>query len=111
MLEGGRPCSSINKDHLCRKLDSFSKTNSNSCEMLIAQQANANLELQLKQALDKQYEATKQAMSLAERNEELEKELREIDRLTSAINSNATMRESNKRACRIQVSFNFIFIQ
>ena len=46
-----------------------------------------------------------QAMKLAERNEELEKELRDIDHIALAVEAdcNTAVKENNRRICRLQV--------
>lgn len=47
-----------------------------------------------------------QAMKLAKRNEELEKELRDIDHVALAVEAdcNSTVKENNRRVCRLQVT-------
>ena len=56
--------------------------------------------------MDKQHEAMSQAMKLAERNEELEKELRDIDHIALAYEAdcNSAVKENNKRVSQVQVS-------
>ena len=46
-----------------------------------------------------------QAMKLATRNEELEKELRDIDHVALAVEAdcNSAVKENNRRVCRLQV--------
>ena len=46
-----------------------------------------------------------QALKLAERNEELEKELRDIDHIALAVEAdcNTAVKENNRRVCRLQV--------
>lgn len=46
-----------------------------------------------------------QAMKLAARNEELEKELRDIDHIALAVEAdcNSAVKENNRRVCRLQV--------
>lgn len=46
-----------------------------------------------------------QAMKLASRNEELEKELRDIDHVALAVEAdcNSAVKENNRRVCRLQV--------
>ena len=57
------------------------------------------------ESLNKQHDAMSQAMKLAARNEELEKELRDIDHVALAVEAdcNSTVKENNKRVCRLQV--------
>lgn len=47
-----------------------------------------------------------QAMKLAARNEELEKELRDIDHVALAVEAdcNSAVKENNRRVCRLQVT-------
>lgn len=57
------------------------------------------------EALNKQHDAMSQAMKLAARNEELEKELRDIDHVALAVEAdcNSAVKENNRRVCRLQV--------
>lgn len=57
------------------------------------------------ESLNKQHDAMSQAMKLAARNEELEKELRDIDHVALAVEAdcNSTVKENNRRVCRLQV--------
>ncbi|XP_057321420.1 centrosomal protein of 135 kDa isoform X2 [Microplitis mediator] len=73
-------------------------------EVRVLQQAKLNLEQQLRDALDKQHDAMTQAMKLAERNEELEKELKDIDHIALAVEAdcNSTVKENNKRVSQLQ---------
>lgn len=54
-----------------------------------------------------------QAMKLAKRNEELEKELRDIDHVALAVEAdcNSAVKENNRRVCRLQViiTTNYIY--
>lgn len=61
------------------------------------------------EALNKQHDAMSQAMRLVERNEELEKELRDIDRvaLSTEADYNSKVLENNRRVCKLQVSTHF----
>lgn len=57
------------------------------------------------ESLNKQHDAMSQAMKLARRNEELEKELRDIDHVALAVEAdcNSAVKENNRRVCRLQV--------
>jgi len=57
------------------------------------------------ESLNKQHDAMSQAMKLATRNEELEKELRDIDHVALAVEAdcNSAVKENNRRVCRLQV--------
>lgn len=58
------------------------------------------------EALNKQHDAMSQAMKLATRNEELEKELRDIDFVALAVEAdcNSAVKENNRRVCKLQVN-------
>lgn len=58
------------------------------------------------ESLNKQHDAMSQAMKLAARNEELEKELRDIDHVALAVEAdcNSAVKENNRRVCRLQVT-------
>ncbi|XP_033216030.1 centrosomal protein of 135 kDa isoform X2 [Belonocnema kinseyi] len=106
ILEDGRPYSAVSKDCFCKNSEK-SYSLRNYCEGIdstILQQAKCDLERQLKDALNKQHEAMSQALKLAERNEELEKELRDIDHIALAVEAdcNTTVKENNRRVCRLQ---------
>lgn len=57
------------------------------------------------EALNKQHDAMSQALKLADRNEELEKELRDIDHIALAVEAdcNSAVKENNKRVSKLQV--------
>ncbi|XP_063979258.1 centrosomal protein of 135 kDa isoform X2 [Diachasmimorpha longicaudata] len=115
LLEGGRPYLAVSKDCSCRQTEaSCIQCNSNRKtarggegswnEVKVLQQVKLNLEEQLKEALEKQHDAMSQAMKLAERNEELEKELRDIDHIALAVEAdcNSTVKENNRRVSQLQ---------
>lgn len=58
------------------------------------------------EALNKQHDAMAQALKLADRNEELEKELKDIDYIALAVEAdcNSTVKENNKRVSKLQVN-------
>ncbi|KAH0554612.1 hypothetical protein KQX54_011905 [Cotesia glomerata] len=101
----------IGNDCTCRKNERCVECNllgsnklSEINEVRVLQQAKLNLEQQLRDALDKQHDAMTQAMKLAERNEELEKELKDIDHIALAVEAdcNSTVKENNKRVSQLQ---------
>ncbi|XP_011297074.1 centrosomal protein of 135 kDa isoform X2 [Fopius arisanus] len=115
MLEGGRPYLAVSKDCSCRQAEANciqcnssrkSSRGGEACwnEIKVLQQVKGNLEQQLKEALEKQHDAMSQAMKLAERNEELEKELKDIDHIALAVEAdcNSTVKENNRRVSHIQ---------
>ncbi|XP_058809079.1 centrosomal protein of 135 kDa [Phymastichus coffea] len=115
MLEGGRPCTSINKDHCCirsEKMNGFHRY-SHEDELANLEEAKMKLEQQLKEALNKLHDAMAQAMKLAERNEELERELKDVDRLALRVEAdcNSTVKENNRRVCRLQEKLEDVMIQ
>lgn len=106
LLENGRTYVGASKES-----SAYKKTINNNCscttdynELKILQQAKFNLEQQLRDALDKQHDAMSKAMKLADKNEELEKELRDIDHIALAVEAdcNTTVKENNKRVSELQ---------
>ncbi|XP_051170534.1 centrosomal protein of 135 kDa-like isoform X2 [Leptopilina boulardi] len=117
MLEGGRPYNAVAKECSCNK---FEKTHNSqdcheieNCDLKILLKAKTDLEHQLKEALNKQHEAMSQALKLAERNEELEKELRDIDHIALSVEAdcNTAVKENNRRVCRLQEKLNEVLTQ
>ncbi|XP_024940651.1 uncharacterized protein LOC107267564 isoform X3 [Cephus cinctus] len=112
MLEGGRPFAAVSKDCCCRRVDKNHRDPDNN-EVKILQQAKLDLELQLKDAINKQHDAMSQAVKLAERNEELEKELSDIDRIALAVEAdcNTAVKENNRRVCKLQEKLEDVMTQ
>ncbi|XP_078052168.1 uncharacterized protein LOC144478274 [Augochlora pura] len=107
LLEGGRPYSAVSKDCSCKKMESnlISSTEEIDLhELKILQQEKLELEQQLKEALNKQHDAMTQALKLADRNEELEKELRDIDHIALAVEAdcNSAVKENNEKVSKLQ---------
>ncbi|XP_043584009.1 centrosomal protein of 135 kDa-like isoform X1 [Bombus pyrosoma] len=107
MLEGGRPYLAVSKDCACKKAESsfvMSNYNIDGNELKVLQQEKLELEQQLKEALNKQHDAMSQALKLADRNEELEKELRDIDHIALAVEAdcNSAVKENNRRVSKLQ---------
>ncbi|XP_011137532.1 centrosomal protein of 135 kDa isoform X2 [Harpegnathos saltator] len=116
MLEGGRPYTAVSKDCVCKKLEKKAGATHDVVEtsqMRVFQQAKLELEQQLKEALNKQHDAMSQAMKLAARNEELEKELRDIDHVALAVEAdcNSAVKENNRRVCRLQEKLEDVMTQ
>ncbi|XP_061932659.1 centrosomal protein of 135 kDa isoform X2 [Apis cerana] len=103
MLEGGRPYLAVSKDYKKTENNYVISDNVND-ELKILQQEKLELEQQLKEALNKQHDAMSQALKLADRNEELEKELKDIDYIALAVEAdcNSTVKENNKRVSKLQ---------
>ncbi|XP_014476061.1 PREDICTED: centrosomal protein of 135 kDa isoform X3 [Dinoponera quadriceps] len=116
MLEGGRSYAAVSKDCVCKKLEKKAGATHDVMEvneMRILQQTKLELEQQLKEALNKQHDAMSQAMKLAARNEELEKELRDIDHVALAVEAdcNSAVKENNRRVCRLQEKLEDVMTQ
>ncbi|XP_011695097.1 PREDICTED: centrosomal protein of 135 kDa isoform X1 [Wasmannia auropunctata] len=114
MLEGGRSYAAINKDCSCKKMEKKAGHDTTEIsEVRVLQQAKLELEQQLKESLNKQHDAMSQAMKLAARNEELEKELRDIDHVALAVEAdcNSTVKENNRRVCRLQEKLEDVIMQ
>ncbi|KAG5335528.1 CP135 protein, partial [Acromyrmex heyeri] len=110
MLEG-RSYPAINKDCIKKSGGTHDATEIN--EVKVLQQVKLELEQQLKESLNKQHDAMSQAMKLAARNEELEKELRDIDHVALAVEAdcNSTVKENNRRVCRLQEKLEDVMTQ
>ncbi|XP_076665146.1 uncharacterized protein LOC143367341 isoform X2 [Andrena cerasifolii] len=116
MLEGGRPYLAVSKDCACKKTESnfiMSNDNSDADGLMILQQEKLELEQKLKEALNKQHDAMSQALKLADRNEELEKELRDIDHIALAVEAdcNSAVKENNKRVSKLQQKLEDVMTQ
>ncbi|KYN16644.1 hypothetical protein ALC57_11153 [Trachymyrmex cornetzi] len=113
MLEGGRSYSAISKDCTCKKKSGATHDATEINEVKVLQQVKLELEQQLKESLNKQHDAMSQAMKLATRNEELEKELRDIDHVALAVEAdcNSAVKENNRRVCRLQEKLENIMTQ
>nr|XP_012228872.1 PREDICTED: centrosomal protein of 135 kDa isoform X3 [Linepithema humile] len=116
MLEGGRSYAAVTKDCICKKMEKKSGAVHDIMELnevRTLQQAKLELEQQLKEALNKQHDAMSQAMKLATRNEELEKELKDIDHVALAVEAdcNSTVKENNRRVCRLQEKLEDVMTQ
>ncbi|XP_025989831.1 centrosomal protein of 135 kDa isoform X2 [Solenopsis invicta] len=116
MLEGGRSYAAISKDCICKKMEKKAGAThdvSDISDVRILQQAKLELEQQLKESINKQHDAMSQAMKLASRNEELEKELRDIDHVALAVEAdcNSTVKENNRRVCKLQEKLEDVLMQ
>ncbi|XP_071644762.1 uncharacterized protein [Temnothorax longispinosus] len=117
MLEDGHSYVPVGRDCTCRKMEKKAGVTYGDVteinEVRILQQAKLELEQQLKESLNKQHDAMSQAMKLAARNEELEKELRDIDHVALAVEAdcNSTVKENNRRVCRLQGKLEDVMMQ
>ncbi|XP_011883028.1 PREDICTED: centrosomal protein of 135 kDa [Vollenhovia emeryi] len=114
MLEDGHSYVPVSKDCACRKMEKKAGAHDAEIgEVRILQQAKLELEQQVKESLNKQHDAMSQAMKLAARNEELEKELRDIDHVALAVEAdcNSAVKENNRRVCRLQEKLEDVMMQ
>ncbi|XP_072746619.1 centrosomal protein of 135 kDa [Anoplolepis gracilipes] len=115
MLEGGRSYAAVCKDCTCKKMEKKigATHDTQISELRILQHAKLELEQQLKESLNKQHDAMSQAMKLAKRNEELEKELRDIDHVALSVEAdcNSAVKENNRRVCRLQEKLEDVMTQ
>ncbi|XP_071559651.1 uncharacterized protein [Temnothorax nylanderi] len=117
MLEDGHSYIPVGRDCTCRKMEKKAGVTYSDVteinEVRILQQAKLELEQQLKESLNKQHDAMSQAMKLAARNEELEKELRDIDHVALAVEAdcNSAVKENNRRVCRLQEKLEDVMMQ
>ncbi|XP_066590884.1 centrosomal protein of 135 kDa isoform X2 [Prorops nasuta] len=116
LLEGGRPHTAVVSDCYCKNMEEHfneSQDNREVSELRILQQTKLELEKELKDALQKQHEAMSHAMKLAERNEELEKELRDIDNIALAVEAdcNTAVKVNHMRVCKLQQKLDDVVTQ
>ncbi|KYM81307.1 hypothetical protein ALC53_08254 [Atta colombica] len=113
MLEGGCSYAAISKDCTYKKKSGATRDATDINEVKVLQQVKLELEQQLKESLNKQHDAMSQAMKLATRNEELEKELRDIDHVALAVEAdcNSAVKENNRRVCRLQEKLENVMTQ
>ncbi|KAF2883200.1 hypothetical protein ILUMI_22975 [Ignelater luminosus] len=102
MLEGGRPIHALNKD--CCYRDAEGKICLMQKEISSLEKEKLELENRLKEAVAKQHEAMKRALHLADRNKQLEQELRDIDQMALAVEAdcNTTSKMNAEKVHRLQ---------
>ncbi|KAK9710694.1 hypothetical protein QE152_g25895 [Popillia japonica] len=102
LLEGGRPIQALNQD--CCYKDVELKMSRMQDDIEIMQRSRKDLENRLKEAVIKQHEAMKRALTLAERNKVLEKEMRDIDQIALAVEAdcNSTVKCNANKLYRLQ---------
>lgn len=110
-MEGGRPVQALNQD--CCYKDVEAKMIRMQEDIEILQRSKRDLENRLKEAVIKQHEAMKRALSLAERNKVLEKEMRDIDQIALAVETecNTTAKSNANKVCRLQEKVHESIIQ
>ncbi|KAB0799230.1 hypothetical protein PPYR_07110 [Photinus pyralis] len=102
MLEGGRPMAAVYKDYCPKESEGLVTQLQKQASFL--QKEKAELEVRLKEALGKQHEAMKRALSLADRNKHLEDELRDIDQmaLTVEADCNMAVKSTTEKVSRLE---------
>ncbi|GLH01225.1 Centrosomal protein of 135 kDa [Gryllus bimaculatus] len=102
MLEGGRPISAVGKDYCVKEMEIQFKMYKEEVKRL--EKENKELEVNLKEAVASHHEASSKACRLAERNKQLETELRDIDHMALTVEAecNSTVKENNKKVHKIQ---------
>ncbi|XP_049825756.1 centrosomal protein of 135 kDa isoform X3 [Aethina tumida] len=113
LVQGGRPLKALNKDCCYKNVD-------NKCQALHEhihklKEENILLQNNLKDAVNKQHEAMRRALHLAERNKQLEKELKDIDQIALAVEAecNDVVKNKAETVSRLQdrVNESLIVIQ
>lgn len=101
-MEGGRPIQALNQDCCYKDVDVKMTRMQEDIDNL--QKSKKDLENRLKEAVIKQHEAMKRALSLAERNKVLEKEMRDIDQIALAVEAecNSTVKCNYNKVSRLQ---------
>ncbi|KAF5281939.1 hypothetical protein FQA39_LY00463 [Lamprigera yunnana] len=101
MLEGGRPLTAINRDCYCKKIEPVGQLQS---QISFLEREKSDLERNLKDAITKQHEAMKRALTLADRNTQLEQELQDMDRVALKVeaDSNTAVRNANDKVSRLE---------
>ncbi|XP_023719195.1 centrosomal protein of 135 kDa isoform X2 [Cryptotermes secundus] len=105
MLEGGRPIDAVRKDCQCTCKDMTHQLNTLSNEINILERKKRELEEQVEESVSSQHEAMTRAVMLADRNKQLEKELRDMDQVALAVEAecNSAVQENTMRVSKIQV--------
>ncbi|XP_046968605.1 centrosomal protein of 135 kDa [Vanessa cardui] len=101
LLEGGRPIAAINKDYNSYKPDV--KIEKLIREIKELQKANENMKKEMEKSLEKQHEAMLRALSLADKNRNLQEELKKVDKLALKVEE-----DCNKRLASLMNEINFM---
>ncbi|XP_060532572.1 centrosomal protein of 135 kDa isoform X2 [Cylas formicarius] len=106
LLEGGRPYKSVSDECCFKNVDT--KISVLQDEIRSLEKDKKELHIQLKEALSKQHEAMRRAIHLAERNKQLEKEMKDIDAIALDVeaNCNSTVQDNAKKVTRLQDRIN-----
>lgn len=98
MLEGGRPLDALTNECCYQEIQREMKGKQEEIKFL--QKSKSEMEIKLKDARNKQHEAMKHALSLAERNTQLEKELRDIDQMALTVEQECN---DSKKTCDVKM--------
>lgn len=91
MLCGGRPSAALGKDCCYRGIGTLAE------DVETLQKEKVALQVQLKESVSQQHEAMQRALRLAEQNEQLDKELHEMERVALSVEEEANEKLSNKK--------------
>ncbi|CAG9823230.1 unnamed protein product [Phaedon cochleariae] len=106
LLEGGRTTKVLSKDCCYKNIDN--KIGSLQDEINSLKRQKNLLQNQLKEATAKQHEAMRRAIHLAERNKQLENEMKDIDQIALAVEAecNDTVKDNAEKVTRLQDKLN-----
>lgn len=106
MLTGGRPPAALGKDCCYRGIGALAD------DVAALQKQKVALQADLTEAVAQQHEAKERAISLAERNQMLEQELRELEDVALRIEAaaNEKLRAKDDEMARIKVNLVFLVI-
>ncbi|XP_074038478.1 centrosomal protein 135kDa isoform X2 [Leptinotarsa decemlineata] len=106
LLEGGRPTKALSKDCCYKNIDN--KIGSLQDEINGLKREKITLQNELKEALAKQHEAMRRAIHLADRNKQLENEMKDIDQIALAVEAecNDTVKNNAEKVTRLQDKIN-----
>ncbi|CAH1098756.1 unnamed protein product [Psylliodes chrysocephalus] len=111
LLEGGRPTKAVVNDCCYKNIDN--KFGTLQDEITSLKREKTALQNQLTESLSKQHEAMRRALSLAERNKNLEEELKDIDKIALSVEAecNTTVKSNFEKVTRLQDKVNESQIQ
>ncbi|XP_019756945.2 centrosomal protein of 135 kDa isoform X1 [Dendroctonus ponderosae] len=106
LMEGGRSYNSASKNCCYKNIDRQIVILQD--EVTRLKKEKSELEMQIKEAIAKQHEAMKRALHLAERNRQLEKELKDVDEIALAVEAecNNTVKGNSEKVARLQDRIN-----
>ncbi|KAK4886079.1 hypothetical protein RN001_002350 [Aquatica leii] len=111
MLEGGRPLATLSKEVCC---DSNINLNHLQNQITLLKKEKCSLEVCLKvEAVDKQHEAMNRALTLADRNKQLENELRDIDQMALEVEAdcNTAVKSTAQKVKRLENKVHQLMLQ